>query len=115
MISYGPTPLQLRVHAFMRAYQAETGIPPSLAEIARSLGYKSRSSAFRMVKILEHLGMVARVRNSHRYTTALQQPYVVVLDDEVDEAVRAFAKRTRTTPEVVLKEAVRAYVLGDRE
>ena len=60
------TPRQQRVLNFIRDFIEETGMPPTRAEIARDLGFKSANAAEEHLRALERKGAIALMAGTSR-------------------------------------------------
>ena len=60
------TRVRNEIIAFLWSYQHANGRPPSLVEIAESIGFRSKSMAFYYVSRLKNEGMVSQLSNSAR-------------------------------------------------
>jgi repressor LexA len=60
------TPRQQRVLNFIRDFLEETGMPPTRAEIARDLGFKSANAAEEHLRALERKGAISLMAGTSR-------------------------------------------------
>ena len=63
---YNLTPRQEKVLQLIRSYTEETGYPPTRAEIARILGYKSANAAEEHIKALARKGAIEVIPGASR-------------------------------------------------
>jgi SOS-response transcriptional repressor LexA len=63
---------QLDLLRFVAGWQERhAGISPTLGQICGALGYRSKSTAFRMLQGLEARGLVRRLRGRHQFIEVL--------------------------------------------
>ncbi len=66
------TARQREVYEFLCEFQAETGYPPSLREIARHIGWSSHQASVQVLKVLQEKGLVERdIRGHYRALDSL--------------------------------------------
>jgi len=63
---HGLTPRQTEVLAFIRSYLQETGYPPTRADIARQLGFRSPNAAEEHLKALARKGAIEIIPGTSR-------------------------------------------------
>jgi repressor LexA len=69
-----PTPRQARVVEFIRSFLSERGFPPTQAEIAAALGFRSQNAAAEHVRLLARKGVLAVAPGLARGLRLLQPP-----------------------------------------
>lgn len=72
-MSDGLTPEQARLLRFVQREIDATGVCPSYDEMAEAAGYRSRSTAFRLVVRLEERGFVRRDPHGRRLLSILKR------------------------------------------
>jgi SOS-response transcriptional repressor LexA len=86
----------------------DSGISPSLGEIAKHIGFRAKSQAFKVVKSLERKRRLLRPENDNRTLVLVDQDAITVtLPPELDGEVRNLALIGKCSPEAVVIEAVR--------
>lgn len=109
----GLTKRQSKVLDFLRAYIAEHGYAPALAEIAGHLGNESsKSSAIEALLGLEERGFIRRIPYRAR-AIELIEPGTVTLSPQVDALVSRYAAETRASKGAAVNELL-AQALGVR-
>jgi SOS-response transcriptional repressor LexA len=96
--------------AFIAKYLEEHGQSPSMDDIIRALGLKSKSGAARLVDALEEQGHIRRLRYRAR-SIQLIDPGEVKLNDEIFQLVQKYAQGHRIGVDTAANELLR-QVLG---
>lgn len=120
MASYALTAQQQRVLSFMLEYRAKNGFPPTVREIAASLGYKSPNNVRQHLRLIEQKGVIrlfpSKARGIEFHPDLLRDP----LPDEesgceenIEQGVPLIGSVAAGSP-ITAIENIEGYVTLDR-
>lgn len=111
-MAVGLTRRQRDLLAFIKRHTDQHGSSPSYEEMARAVGMASKSGIHRLLTGLEVRGRIERWPG-HPRSVRLVSPDALPphrFPADVQAALEAHARSQGVPPEVIVREAVRAYV-----
>ncbi len=104
------TPRMSQALSFIRSYAAENGIVPTYVEIGVHLELRSLSGVHRIVHELQERGAIRLMSGGKARCIMIDEPDAVAVSIPRDlfNLYRDYAKRTSTSPDVAIREMLRA-------
>jgi SOS-response transcriptional repressor LexA len=115
----GLTRRQAELLTFISYFIAKNGMAPSFDDMQRGVGLSSRGGVHRMLSELENRGRITRLFRHARAIEVVESPpddrrlkalLSDILPGVLHEALKAYSRDNRISPETVVREAVTAYL-----